>query len=131
MSEVLVMPKMRTDDPTRAQEAAHLNAILYGGKCLGYASVTFDDTAEVALPAIPAGADIAIAYLEAGVADVGKARVARYREDGVAPTAAAGMPLGDDGIYEISGRGNIDDFLIIGINAGVTHTLRVQYYGQG
>jgi len=131
MARILYMPDPQASDPTRSLESKYLNALLYGGKCLLYAEVTFDDDPAIALPTIPDNAHTAIVYIEAGAADIDKSRVARYREDGTNPAAAAGMAIGDDGIVEISGRANLEAFKIIGINAGVTHTLRVQYYGQG
>lgn len=132
MAEILYHPRMQASDPTRPLDAQYLNALLYGGKCLGYREVTFSNGAAIALPEIlaaMAGANAVIIYLEAAAADVNKPRVARYREDGVDPTAAIGMPLGDDGILEISGRANVEAFRIIGISAEV-QTIRIQYYGQ-
>lgn len=133
MSKTLFMPDFDNANGNLplSKETQYLNALLYGGKCLGYFEITFGSGAAIPLPTIPDGAQTAIIYIEAGVADVDKGRVARYREDNAAPTAAAGMPIGDDGVMEITGRANLDGFKIIGINGGVTHTLRVQYYGQG
>lgn len=105
-----------------------LSAILHGGKCLGYQNLGFDDTPAVALT-VPAGAQYAIAVLEADATEAGLARVARFRTNGV-PTAAEGMPLGDNGSVEIKGD-NLATFQIIGITVGKTHSLKIEYYGAG
>jgi len=123
---------MNFPDPSSTSNGnlgAYLSAILYTGKCLGYEDLAFDDAPEVALAAVPAGARLAVCVVEADASQAGLARVARYREDGNAPTAAEGMPVGDNGFFELTGD-NIAAFKIIGITAGKAHTLKVQYYGQ-
>lgn len=121
-----------------------LAGMLWGGKCIGYRQLNVTDVAAVGFDnipdpdaggpltaGIPAGAKYAICVLEAGVADVDKARVARFRTDAINPTAAVGMPVGDNGSFEIKGSDNLAAFRIIGINAGVTHVLRIEFYGEG
>lgn len=127
---------MQFPDPTsnRSTTEDMLSALLYGGKCLGYASLAFDETVAVLLSAvaggIPAGAKYAIIAIEADATEAGNARVARFRTDNVAPTAAAGMPVGDNGTFEVKGD-NLATLRIIGITAAKTHSLKVEFYGAG
>lgn len=130
MSQYLPFPVLDTADPNQGV-LKYYHALLHGGKCIGYEETTFDDAPAVALPNLPDGAHHAMIYIEASGDEVGNARVARFREDGTSPTASAGMPLGDDSIYEVTGRANLENFEIIGITADKTHTMRVHYYGQG
>lgn len=109
----------------------YLSAILYGGKCLLLNEAPFDDTAEIQLPSIPDGAKAALVIIEADATEADAARVARFRQDGANPTAAIGMPVGDNGSFEIKGSANLAAFRIIGITAGKTHKLTVEYYGAG
>lgn len=112
-----------------------LLAMLHGGKCLGYADMNFDDAPAVGFAdlvgGIPSGARSAIVFIEADATEADLPRVAMFREDGVDPTAAAGMPVGDNGTFEIRGEGNMEAFKIIGITAAKVHTMRVQFYGEG
>lgn len=108
-----------------------LSAILHGGKCLGYEALAFDDAPAVALT-VPPGAQYAIAVLEADATEAGLPRVARFRTNASAdPTAVIGMPLGDNGSVEIKGADNLVTFKIIGITAGKSHSLKIEYYGAG
>ena len=111
-----------------------LSAILYGGKCLAddfvnvtaAAIITFAD-----LPGgIPVGAKAALVVIEADATEANAARVARFTQDGVVnPAAAVGMPVGDNGSFEIRGSDNLANFKIIGITAAKTHVMRVQFFG--
>lgn len=124
---------MNFPDPSSSSNGslgAYLSAILYTGKCLGYEKKPITGAAAVALAAVPANARLAVCVLEADASLVGQARVARYREDGVAdPTAAEGMPVGDNGVFELTGD-NITAFRMISMDPAKTHNLRVQYYGS-
>lgn len=108
-----------------------LSAILYGGKCVGLETVNFDDDPAIALPSIPPTAKAALVIIEADATEADAARVARFRQDGTNPTAVMGMPVGDNGSFEIKGSANLAAFRIIGITAGKTHKLTVEYYGAG
>lgn len=114
----------------------YLSAILYGGKCISYKSFTFDDSALKSfadlVDGLPAGAKSALVIIEADTTEVDQPRVARFTQDGTTdPTTAIGMPVGDNGSFEIRGSANLAAFKIIGITAGKTHTLRVEFYGAG
>jgi hypothetical protein len=124
------MATFPADSPSSSLTNDILLAILHGGVCVGYQNLAFDDAPVVVLT-VPAGAQYAICVLEADATEVDFPRVARFREDGVAPTAAEGMPVGDNGSFEIRGAANLAAFQIIGITAGKNHTLKVQYYGAG
>ncbi|MFZ1807617.1 MAG: hypothetical protein WAU36_10365 [Cyclobacteriaceae bacterium] len=127
----LPFPVEREGDPTLGGPLKYFSALLHGGKCLLYESATFDDDPAIGLPNLPDAAQYALIYIEADATEAGNARVARFTEDGTTPEATVGMPAGDDFIYEVSGRSNLENFEIIGITAAKTHTLRVQYYGEG
>ena len=132
-----------TDSYANGMVGNFLSALLHGGKSLGYRSFTFNDAAakafsDIADPdgggplaaGIPSGAVYAICVIEADATQADQARVARFRCDNTAPTAAEGMPLGDNGSFEVKGD-NLNTFKIIGITAGKTHTVRVEFYGAG
>ncbi len=138
------MPEQAAGNDTGSTTNDYLDAILWGGQCVGYRKLTVTDAAAVGFADIadpdaggplaaglPPGAQYAICVLEADNADVDKARVGRFRCDATAPTAAEGMPVGDNGSFEIKGTDNLNNFKIIGINAGKTHTLRIEFYGKG
>ena len=57
-----------------------------------------------------------------------KSRVIRFKENGSDPSANSGIALGDNDLYEITGRWNLESFRVIGVEAGKSHVLRVQYY---
>ncbi len=119
----------------------YLSAILYGGKCLQYSELTVDDAAIVDLTdavavgvganGLPAAAKACLIVVEAGATEADAARVVRFRQDGGDPSATEGMPVGDNGSFEIKGGSNLANFKVIGITAGKTHTLRIEFYGAG
>lgn len=82
---------------------------------LGY--VQFTPAASQALPSIPAGTVYFIMQTEA--------QAVRWRDDGVAPTAAIGYPLAVG--VELVYTGQIDAFRIIQIAASAV--VNVCYYG--
>jgi hypothetical protein len=132
MSEYLPMPILDSGDPGQGQYK-WFNALLHGGRCLGYEKLTVDDAPAVALTP-SAGAKYAILFVEADATNANLNRAIHWREDGTNPTTGAageGMVLGDNGVLDIKGAANIADFRMIGREAGKVHTVRVQYYGQG
>lgn len=119
---------------------ALLNAILFGGKCLQYSKLTITGPAKsfanavaagFGVAGIPPGAMSALCVLEADAAQVNAPRVCRFRYEDAAtlPTANDGMPVGDNGTFEINGTDNIANFDIIGIVGGNTHTLHITWFG--
>ena len=100
------------------------------GVSIGYFSVTVDDAPAVVLPSIPASAVTAMVIIEADAAAATPTRVVRFREDGGLPTSLIGRPAGNDTVYEVVGRTNINNFRIIGITGGETHTIHVEYFGR-
>lgn len=132
MAEYLPYPTLSTENPTSGP-LQWFNALLHGGRCLGYEDFFVDD-APLAVLTIPAGAKYALIYVQADTTSANLNRVVHFREDGGDPTtgvAGDGIPLPDNGVYECSGAANLANFKIIGIEAGKTHTIRVIYYGQG
>lgn len=77
---------------------------------------------------VPSDAYSAIIVIIAHASAVRTDDVARFWEDGSIPTAAQGLVLGDRTPYEIKGRDNLSNFKIIGVDAGLTHSLQIQYY---
>jgi hypothetical protein len=124
-----------------------LFGLISGLNCLGYEQVTFDDSAAIQLPNYGdyTQAVKALIVIEADATSTDKSKIARFTEDGVTtPTTAIGMPLGDLSIYETGGviqvetqafqasqafQNALENFQIIGIEAGKTLTLNVQYFG--
>ncbi len=95
--------------------------------CLLTKSVSFDDTVAVSLPNIPANANSALIVLEADSTSTTPERVAHLSEKET-PTAALGLPLADNTPYEIIGFENIAAFKVIGLEAGKTHKLQIEYF---
>jgi len=112
-----------------ADEVFLQNDLVNGKLCIGYEKLAVGSGAAVGFAAIPARAETCIMVCEADATEAGLPRVVRFREDGVAlPTAAEGMPLGDNGIWECKKRANLLAIKFIGITAGKTHSLKIQYY---
>lgn len=119
---------------------ALLSALLYGGKVLQYSKLVVTDAAVktfanavavgVGGDGIPAGARSVLVLVEADATEADLPRVVRFRCDTGTPTAAEGMPCGDNGSFEVTGD-NIANFQIIGVTAGKSHTLRITFYGEG
>jgi len=93
----------------------------------GYEDLTVSDT-EVAQLSVPENSISATISIEADATSTEKSRVVRFKENGSDPSANTGIALGDNDLYEISGRWNLESFRIIGIEAGKSHVLRIQYY---
>lgn len=93
----------------------------------GYEDLEVDDTEAKALT-VPEGAVSASVFFEVDASATNKTRALRYKENGTGPTAASGQAFGDGDVLELFGKTSLDNFKIIGIEAGKTHTLRVQYY---
>ena len=93
----------------------------------GYEDLSVTDM-EVAQLTIPENAISATISIEADTSVTDKTRVIRFKENGSDPSANSGIALGDNDLYEITGRWNLESFRVIGIEAGKSHVLRVQYY---
>jgi hypothetical protein len=93
------------------------------------AALSFDDSVAVGLPNIPVNALTALIVLEASATAANPQSAAKFTEaNGQTPTAAFGTPLGNLGYYTIEGKDNINNFKIIGVEAGKTHTLQITYF---
>ncbi len=109
-----------------------LNAMVFGGKALGYSQLSITGAVKTfadALAAMPLGSQFALCVLEADAAEADAARVCRFRQDSGVPSAGDGMPVGDNGSFEINGEDNIADFQIVGITPANTHTLHITWFG--
>jgi len=93
----------------------------------GYEDLPVSDT-EVAQLSIPENAISATISIEADGSAAEKSRVVRFKENGSDPTASSGIALGENDLYEITGRWNLESFRVIGVEAGKSHIIRVQYY---
>ena len=93
----------------------------------GYEDLAVTD-AEVAQLTVPENAISATISIEADASVTDKSRVIRFKENGSDPSANSGIALGDNDLYEITGRWNLESFRVVGVEAGKIHILRIQYY---
>ena len=93
----------------------------------GYEDLVVDDS-EVKNLTVPDNAVSATIMVEADESAASKVRVVRYKTNGTDPTDSSGFGLGDNDIYEPTGKTNLDNLRFIGIEDGKSHTLRIQYY---
>jgi len=93
----------------------------------GYEDLAVTDM-EVAQLTIPENGISATISIEADGSAAEKSRVVRFKENGSDPSANSGIALGDNDLYEITGRWNLESFRVIGVEAGKSHIIRVQYY---
>lgn len=100
-----------------------------GARCLKYEQVTVDDSPVVTLTP-PTSAYSAVIIFEADATSADTTKIVYLTEDGTAPTSSSGMPFGHLDTYEVTHIDNIKNFKVIGIEAGKTHKLNIQYYSQ-
>ena len=118
---------------TIVEGAKRICELLYsqiiGGDYISYEQFEVYDTGLSALT-VPESAVYALIICEANVATSNLGRAIRFSQDGeeVPPNAVSGMPLGDNGCVDIAGSKNLKSIRFIGIEAGLAHTLRVEYY---
>ena len=93
----------------------------------GYEDLVVDESEAKDLT-VPDDAVSASIFFEVDASATNKARALRYKENGTAPTANSGQPFGDGDVLELFGKTSLDNFKVIGIEAGKSHVLRVQYY---
>lgn len=93
----------------------------------GYEDLAVDDSEAKELT-VPEGAVSASIFFEVDASSTNKSRALRYKENGTAPTTDSGQPFGDGDVLELFGKISLDNFKVIGIEAGKSHILRVQYY---
>lgn len=96
-------------------------------QCVGDEKLDVTDLTAVSLT-VPARATSAIITVEASTSAATTAKVVRFRESGDTATDSIGTPLGDLDTYECLGPEALANFSIIGIEAGKTHTLNINYY---
>jgi hypothetical protein len=114
--------------PFYNQISEMLYGLLTGGRCIKDDSFTVDNTAAVSL-VIPVGAVWALLVVEADATATSTDKVVRFTLDGTTvPDAVIGMPLGDLDPLDVKDEKNLSNFKVIGIEAGKTHTVRVQYF---
>lgn len=105
-----------------------LYTLFFQGDCIAYATMLVDDGNAIGLT-VPFNARYAVIVVESHTSQFNKDRVLRFREDGNLPESDEGMPLGDMGVYEVKGTVNMSKFLIIGVEAGLQHKIRIQFFG--
>lgn len=89
----------------------------YGKVPLGYQQLALTSAAQNLT--VPTGATVAAIYVTA------TGGVARYRDDGVAPTSTVGMPLSTGAQFIYSGSLSAIQFIL---GSGATATLDISYY---
>ena len=92
-------------------------------KALGEQQLTVDGTAK-ALPSIPATATNAVLVLERSASGTAQVNARFSLTD--TPTTSVGMPLGQLGRFDVSGKQNLANFRIISAD-GLSHTLSIIY----
>jgi hypothetical protein len=106
-----------------------LAGILYGGIVLGYQQIDVTATTAVSLT-VPDKAKKAIIIVEADPTTGNKTQVVRYQSgENANPTATVGIAIGDKGAFDIGLLWNLKRAKFIGIEAGKTHKLIVEYQG--
>jgi hypothetical protein len=105
-----------------------LYSLFFQGECLAYVSLEVSDAFALSLN-VPEHARYAVLVVECNTSQFNKDLVVRFREDNIAPEADNGMPLGDLGVYEIKGTSNMARFALIGVEAGLVHKVRIQFFG--
>lgn len=100
-----------------------------GKKCILYSQITVTDSAAVTLLP-PTNAFSALIGIEADATVADSTKVVRYICDGQVPTASLGKILGNLDEYEELLVENIQNFKVIGIEAGKSHKLNIHYYSQ-
>ena len=93
----------------------------------GYQDLEITDL-EVQKLTVPDMAISALIMVEADSSSQMAHRVIRFKENGAAPTANSGFGLGDNDVYTIIGKQNLDNFRVIGIELAKKQLLRIQYY---
>lgn len=113
-------------------------ALLGGKKPVGFETLTLNSGGVTALnpPAQTLPEDriyIAVMVVKADTSEAGSNHIVRFREDGVDPTTAVGMTLGDAWVYELQGYEQISKWRGIGTNgdALVNTKISVTYYKLG
>jgi len=93
----------------------------------GYQDLAIGSTNAVSL-FVPENAISAVLIIEAHLESSLLHRVVRFKENGTTPTATSGFALGDNDIFSIVGRHNLNQFRIIGIDTNLTHVARIQFF---
>jgi|GEM_PF-2313621 len=114
--------------PYTANTEALLSGVYMGGNIIGYELLTVVSTEVAQLANIPPKAKKAIMFVEADATAANQTKVIRFK-CGEDPTANLGMPAGNNGVFECGRAYNLTRFRVIGIEAGKTHKIQVQYEG--
>jgi hypothetical protein len=114
--------------PYKGNIEGYLAGILLGGTVIGYEELTVTAGSAVSLTP-PDKAKKAILVMEADQSTTNLRKVARYKVGDVAPTSSEGIPISDEAVFEIGMLFNLNRFKVIGIQAGKTHKIQVEYQG--
>lgn len=107
-----------------------LQSIFSGGTAIGDPQVlNVDDLTPVGLT-IPNGAYYCVVTCAANLNATIPERAIMFSQNGAVtpPTATTGMPIGDNGLVEFTGGDALKNVRFIGIEAGLTHQLFIEYY---
>lgn len=77
---------------------------------------------------VPDKAVSAVLVLEADITSSSFVKIVRFKENKSAPTASSGFALGDNDIYSIVGKNNLENFKIIGVEKDKKHIARIQFF---
>lgn len=120
------LPGYRTTGKTEG----YLRGLLYGGQVLGYQVLTVTNTEAVSCD-LPPHVKYAVFLVEADATASDQTRCIRYKSKGEddLPTDSAGIPIGHLGVFQIGHPINLYKLRLIGVEAGKTHSVQVEYYG--
>lgn len=93
----------------------------------GYEDIDVDDQ-DVKPLTVPDSAVSASIFFEADPSATNKDCIIRFKENGADPAIDSGQGWGHKDIFNPTGKDVLDNLKFIGVEAGKTHKLRVQYY---
>ena len=93
----------------------------------GYEDLQINDAMAYALT-VPVDAVSASIFFEADPTTADQSCIIRFKENGTDPTGNSGQGFGHKDIFNPAGKSTLDMLRFIGIEAGKTHTIRVQYF---
>ncbi|MFD1632037.1 hypothetical protein [Pseudopedobacter beijingensis] len=96
-------------------------------RAIGHLTIDLTTSGAGALPNVTGNTVTALIFIEAAPGSAENTVIARYWQDGSAPTTDEGFPLKANQFFEIKGYANIVNLRLISVNS-LAHTLQIQYF---